>query len=483
MIINFGEWLPDSPDFANPGCTEAKNCIPVANSYQQLNSLSAYTTALDARCRGALSCKDKDGNAYNFAGDAGKLYSLASGTFSDVSKSGGYAAGDSERWEFAKFGENIIATNWSNPMQSITLGAANFADLAGTPPQARHIGVVRDFLVTGNTYDATDGNVPHRVRWSAFNDITDWAYSASTQAGLQDLAGSGGWVQRIIGGEYGIIFQEHSIWRMSYEGPPILFRFDEVEPGRGTPAPGSVIALGANIFYLGQDGFYYFNTQSSTPIGKDKIDTYFWNDVDPSYLHLVSATIDPVNSLVMWAYPGVGHSGICNKLIMFNWSTGRWTHAEANTELLVSALSTGYTLESLDALGDLDSLTASMDSRLWSGGNTLLSAFDSTHKQASFTGAALTALLRTREFQITPGRRTSIRAIRPIADGGTHAVRLGTRNNQADAVEWGASIPQAPSGRFATRENTRYASVELQVSGGFNSIQAVDVDGKARGKR
>ena len=32
-------------------------------------------------------------------------------------------------------------------------------------PRARHVDVVREFLVLGNTNDTTDGAVPNRVWW------------------------------------------------------------------------------------------------------------------------------------------------------------------------------------------------------------------------------------------------------------------------------------------------------------------------------
>ena len=31
--IPFGEWLPDHPDYKNPGCLTADNCFPVPGGY------------------------------------------------------------------------------------------------------------------------------------------------------------------------------------------------------------------------------------------------------------------------------------------------------------------------------------------------------------------------------------------------------------------------------------------------------------------
>lgn len=485
MIVEFGEWLPDYPDYANPGAITAKNVYPFANGYKQVNALTESSNALTARCQGAYSCRDQDGNTYNFAGDATKLYSLDSGTFTDASRlvGGAYGTISTEAWEFTRYGQLVVATNWTDNPQSITLGGANFAVLT-TALKARHVATVDaggGFIFFGNTYDGTDGNVPHRVRWSAENGPTDYTYSVSTGADYQDLPDDG-WVQRIIGGEWGTVFQEYAINRFTYTGASDRFQRDKVE-SRGTPAPGSVVRLGTTIFYLSHDGFYQFDGQTSTPIGKNKVDKWFYTDLDDALISRVSAVVDPFNSLVIWAYPGVGNSGNCSKLLFYNWSTQRWSYAEMTTEILTVGLSSGYTLDSLDALGTLDSLVESLDSRSYTGGSTILNAFSSSHKIAELSGAALTATIDSKEAQLTDGGRSMLRAIKTLVDGGTHAVKVAIRNNLADTETWSDYVPQAPSGRFATRQSGRYHRIRVEISGGFTDALGVDLYHKARGKR
>ncbi len=184
-VIPFGEYLPDLPDLANPGATVAKNVIPHANSYLPLKALSTNSDALTAFCRGAYAATDKALVVYNFAGDATKLYSLASQTHSDVSSTT-YTTAAGENWSFVKWGEKIIATNFTDVPEITTLGAANFTNLGGSPPRARHVGIVRDFVVFG--YLKESGTVyPNRVRWSGIGDETAWAVSATTQSDFQDI--------------------------------------------------------------------------------------------------------------------------------------------------------------------------------------------------------------------------------------------------------------------------------------------------------
>src|SRR3990167_2363336 len=165
-LIPFGEWLPDVAALGSPGALRAANCFPGPTGYKPAKSLQVTTNALAARARGAISAKDKAGTVYQFAGAASKLYQLVDQTWTDVSKSGGYAAGTEEICDFVRWKNKIIATDYTDAIQQIEMAAALFSDLT-TDFKARRLAVVRDFVVAVNTNDATDGAVPNRGRWGA----------------------------------------------------------------------------------------------------------------------------------------------------------------------------------------------------------------------------------------------------------------------------------------------------------------------------
>jgi thioesterase DpgC len=71
-----------------------------------------------------------------------------------------------------------------------------------------------------------------------------------------------------------------------------------------------------------------------------------------------------------------------------------------SVEYLWRYISTGYTLEGLDAFGTLDALPASLDASLWAGGQISLAAFNSNHRVVTFTGTAKDAIVTTSEFAI-----------------------------------------------------------------------------------
>jgi hypothetical protein len=487
-MIPFGEWLPDLPAFANDGATEAKNVIPASRGYRPFKRLNAYSDALDARCRGAVSASDKNGASYTYAGTASKLYRLVDTAMTDASKSGGYSLGASAAWEFVSWGETIIAVSIGEPVQTITLGGTAFADLVTSTrkPKAHHIAVVRDFVVLGNVTDAVDGAVPHRVWWSAVNDAADFDPSGTTQADYQDLVGGGGAVMKVVGGEYGVIVQRRAIVRMSFEGPSTIFRFDEVDRNRGAIASGAVASLGNVVFFISDDGFYAFDGSVSNPIGKGKVDLTFLADLDQAYADRISSAVDPINSVVAWAYPGTENDGgTPNRLILYHWPTGRWARAEVETDHLFRGISAGYSLDGLDSVsGSVDSLPASLDDPLWKGGALLLAGVTSAHELGFFTGDPLDATVETGEVQMFPGRRAFVRSIRPFVDGGgAVTVRIGTRNAQGDPVSWGAETALDSLGLAEARSSARFHRARVSVSGGFTHAFGIETEARPEGIR
>lgn len=482
MQVTFGEYSPDLPPMDNEGVTVALNVMPAGKSYKSFPSQAIYSDALGNVCLGATSGRDSTGITYNFAGDATKLYSLSSAAWSDVSKVGGYSNGTEDRWNFTQWGSQILGTNYADDIQEFTMGTSSlFADLSGTAPKARYISVVRNNVVVANTDDSVDGAVPYRVRWSGVGDATAWTPSVTTQSDFQDLDGDGGWCQQIVGGEYGVIFQERSIWRMTYVGSPIIYQFDEVERGRGTPAPGSVTKIGSAIPYLGIDGFYIHDGQQSIPIGTNKIDKTFYTDLDQSYMGRICSTVDPINQIIFWAAPGQQNvGGNPNRIYAYNYSPNaakRWAYAEQDVEYIYRSLAEGYTLDGLDAIsGSIDALLFSLDSRVWTGSTALFSGFNSDHKQANFTGTALDATIETQEVELTPNMRTNIQEIRPFIEGfDTVTIQIGGRNSLDESVTWGSAISANSAGNFPCRSNYRYHRMRVNMSGGFSHAQGLSI--------
>lgn len=478
MKIDFGNWMPDLPDLSNPGCLEARNVLPRPGGYGQMKNLASFSGALNSVCLGAVWMPDLTGNPVNFAGDSQRLYKYApaTATWADVSRTATYAAAVS--WKFEKFGNVCYATDISNELQSFDLATSTtFQNVGGSPPKARYIATVRDFLVLANL-----SGFPYRVRWSGFNNAELWTSALTTQSDFQDLPGRGGLIQGIVPGEYGTVFQEDSIWVMRYTGPPTVFTFDEVERGRGTPSAGSIVWYGTTVFYWDWSGFMAFTGQGSVPIGSSQVDNWFRANCG-DFLSLQGA-IDRENQIVMWGFKSRPSSAINDRIVMFHLSAKKWSYAEIETETFVERKAEQLTLDELDTpfpLGiDLQSIP--MDSKAFDDDLTI-QAFDKNHRAATFEGSAMPAIVTTRELDVDE-HWTETTSVAPLVAGGAGVtVRFGSRSRQTESVRYSPYTGLNRVGEACKVVNDRYQRIEVNVSGGFDVATGVDVRARKAGKK
>ena len=469
----------------------ALNVIPQINSYRSLNSLQSFTNALTNEALGAFWAQQNDGTIFNFAGDVDALYNLVSGvTWTDISgASAPYATDLNNRppaWEFTKFGENVIATNGTAPIQKYEMGVdAVFSDLAGSPPDALHIATIRDFVFLGNI----PSQGPSFVRWSGYNNATTWAPSIATQADFQELFGRGGAVQRIVPGDFGVIFMEQSIFRCDYVGPPVIWQFDELERKRGTPAPYSVVWSGGNTWYYGWDGFYHFDGQRSTPISANRVARWFELNADRGVIADMRGVVDRVNRLVIWAFKSSGSSATNDRLIIYNWAADRWSYAEIDTQILDEYTPPGFTLDELDGPlpGGIDADSIPVDSDQYQGGSVNIQAFNTSNEAASFNGTPLQATLDTKEVNSPDHRRMMVNGVRPLVEAqgnSTLQLRVGTRNQLENNTSFSNLIQQnGINGAFSFRQNARYHRYRLVIDGGFLHGSGVKAQIRQAGRR
>lgn len=480
-MLAFGSWEPDKADYQNPGSTVAKNVLSTTGtSYGPMSKLASVVDALGARPQGAAAFTASDGSIFTFCGDNEDLFQLDATSWNNVSKSAAaYTTASDDVWNMINYGNRVVAVNGhTDAPQTFLMGTDSaFSDLGGSPPQAKHVAVINNFVMMGNIDDATDGVVPNRVHWCAIDDPTDWptigsSDAAQKQSDRQDLP-TGGAVQAItgaIGGVDGAVFMEKSIFRVSYEGAPLVFSFTEIERGRGAFISNSVVNIGPFAAYIGEDGFFLFDGTASVPIGAQKVDEYFFNDIDFNYLDRVSAAADPVNKQIYWSYASAPSSdGTPDRLIVYNWETQRWTYGEQSCYTLFSDLTKSYTLEQLDSFGDMDTIATSLDSRIWIAGQLTLSGFSSTYKLSTFSGGALAATMTTTEVGgmelfSKPNERLYVDGIRPYVDGGTYTASLTYRDAPNGAVSTDGPNTVDGNGMAHFTRSCRYARFQVDVA-------------------
>jgi hypothetical protein len=389
-----------------------------------------------------------------------------------------YTTPTNQRWRFTQFGNVLVAANGGNRLQGYNVNTSStFQDLASDAPQARYVTVVRDFVVSGYINSSTV--YPNRVQWSALGDESSWTNSATTQADFQDIP-DGGSVVGITGGEFGLVFMDRSIHRMSYIGSPLVFQFDNISRNQGCYEANSIIQYGGTSFFLSDDGFYACDGQQIIPIGNEKVNRYFFNDVDEGTLNLMSAAVDPARKLVIWAYASQA-SATVDKLLIYNYQTNKWTSGTTNASRVASSSTPTVALEGLDVFGNVDTIPTSFDSRIWLGGKMQFAGVRDT-KIITFSGANNTAYIETGDIEM-PGVTSAITLAKPIVDGGSGSVALFSRRLLSEQVLFGFQTAADSENRVSIRGVGRYHRLQLTPTGQWTNTVGIDVEMNPLGSR
>lgn len=496
MSKPYGDWLPDLPALNNPGATVALNVRPDIGSYRPFPDLGvAASNTLTARGRGAISVTSTAGLVSTFAGDAAKLYKLTAGTFADVSVAGGYNLAEEENFESVLFNGTVVFATIGSNLQAYTLESSTlFATLpvSTLKPKARHIAVVRSqFLMVGNA-DENGTIYTNRVRWSALGDATDFDQAAATQSDYQDLLEGFGWIQRIVGGEYALIYSDRGIHRADYIGPPDVFQILPVPGarGRGCIASGSVIEFAGIVYALDSNGFYGCDGQIAFSISDGKVTKWFQENENADQRHRINATIDPERSLVMWAFCSLGASDP-DTLLLYHVPSKRFAAVDIDTELIFGGLTGGYDMAT-DAPGEVDDMQTttginalSLDARFWMGGVGQLGALDTMHTLKYFDGDYLAATIETGRLQLNADQRSLVSGFRPQIEGTatiTGAVAGTERLNDAEVFD--TAVAQETDGMIPVDPNSaRYHRFRTSIAaaGDWDHAVGVEVEAQADG--
>lgn len=475
-------------------------------------SLSIASTnpsgATPSQFLGAASFIDSNDSPHTYAGTSSQLVEITATTANNVSKSGGYTAQGS--WEFEGFTaagtNNVYATDYNDNVQVMAVGGTAFADLAGSPPKAKHIGQIGQFILLGNTNGGTigtvlQGAVPNRVQWCAIGNPASWPdpltnAGIAAQAGFQDMNLAYGAVQKIVRGQlYGLVFQENAISNFYYVGGNTVFQINTYEKQRGCYCPNGVVQVGAMAYFIHSSGFFVTDGASVEPIGHDQVDNTWLADVNTQYLSNVRGSHDVANKCIWWTYPSLtstlqGGFVVCDKVIVYNYVDKRWAMGMVgqSIDILFSSYTLGYTMEQLDSVNsNLDLITPSLDSPYWNGGVPVIGVFGiqqigSSGSYASYVGSLsgtpLTATIDTKEMQLNEGGLAMVNAVNPVVMGATLSnisVAPITRNTLSASPAVGTLVaPETRTGKCSMRSNARYHRFRVQIAGGFQNSMGVE---------
>lgn len=484
-MVPFGKWRPDLYGLNSQFAGEASGVLPGGDSKRPWPSLSPYTAALPAVCRGATYAVGSTGAYSLFAGTATKLYKFNSSTLAwdDITRlvGGNYALGTDERWSFAQFGFYLYATNIADALQRFDIDSGtNFAAVSGSPPQARYIRTIGDQLFLNNLT-----SLPNRTHWSGRNNPVFWTAGGGQDCDYQDFP-DGGAIKGVTGLRGGLIFQDTSVRAFQPSQGREIFTFAQIEGAQGLVAPDSLVTHMGMSYYLGIDGFVAIGPQGSRDIGTEAVNDWFYSNVVAGRAKMTMGVRDPKRPRIFWQFPTTSTGYLLDHCICYDLILDEWTHTPLQASVLMAAATAGTTLDGLDTnYPDLDAMDISLDSSEFAGGVQSVAAFDANNKLAFFSGANLAATVETAEMQVIPNRRGMVRGITPMTDAAAATVQMSTRENLNATPAWGDASTLNSQGKAPYRASGRYHRIRVSVAAGeaWNDLQGVEIDAVDAGGR
>ena len=454
-MIALPPWEPDRSIFNTMSTDTALNVIPVSANEQGIGwgampSAVVQSSALAAEPRGAVFFRKSDGTTGVVAGTATNLYLLNTGAspYSWTSIGSGYSLGADDRWDFTLYGNQLIASTIEEYPQyyDIELGGS-FANRT-TEFKAKYCQAVGDYLVF-----AYLENKKNTVRWSSLNDAS--AYDNGRRGSDEKLIAQGQEITGIVPlGKNAIIMQRdrmEGMFRQAVSRSP--FSFSAANTARGAIAPFSLVKIGPERFvYYSEDGF--FADVPGQPIGAERVNRWFAETLDNTYINQMIGFNDPINDIAWWRYRNTSAD---NRLIGYDWRLDRWCYSDADLLEAASLATPGVSWDGLANLyGSIDEVDVPFSSPLWNGGKPIFAGFNSSYELVYMAGSNMAAQIDTAWVQLTPGRRTFVQGARLGGDPLNYTIKVGEKESEGETGAYGNAISPSSRGRWCHMRNNAW---------------------------
>jgi hypothetical protein len=464
-------WEPDKGPMASQSLDTIMNIIPTPEGWMPAPSLSAFSQPLPSECKGAWWFRNDAGVFNTIAATQTRLYRLNPATLGwvDISRVSGPYIGpaDGENWTAAQFGQNLYVSNINDPLQAININTlTNFANAPGSPPQAKNVATIGDFLFLANLkVGATTW--PRKWQHCKINDPTNWVIDGSAGASDDQEIPDGEDILAILpmAGSSARIIQKRAKRALTFTpGSFVSFSQSDIDATRGAVAAHTCVPLGSNqYFYLNESGF--FMNDEHLAIGGEKIDRFFGKAVNPARVYAVKAAVDTGRKIVWITYEDPQSQ---RKTIAYHWFLQSWFQCNDPVVLFVSSVSPGYVLDSLPLT--LDSYPAPpLDSPYWAGGVVNFGAFKADNRMYLFGGARPAATIETATTQLTEGTGAYCWGAEVLGNLDSFTVQHGTAFTPDQPLTWSAQRTRSGiTGIAPFSKDARWHRFRININQGAN---------------
>ncbi len=239
----------------------------------------------------------------------------------------------------SQVGTPITATDWTsdnwgeialaNPkgggvyQYDPTAGFTNAALIQTAPPFNNGIFISnqQEILVCYGSTTTQDIGIeldPLQINWSTIGDFTNFTPSTTNQAGGFRIPNGSKIVAGISVANNDLIWTDLDLWAMNYVGFPNVFGFSKIGAGAGAISSHAVQPLRGNVYWMGNNNFYAYNTSGVSVLPCSVWDFVFQN-INTSFTQNVRAMPNTPFNEAGWLFPSsASTSGECDSYVKMN---------------------------------------------------------------------------------------------------------------------------------------------------------------------
>lgn len=388
---------------------DAENGVALApgDTFTPINTSASFpTTPLTY-----LTATTQAGSYVVFVLSSTHIYQMsATGVFTSIGSGYNCPAGD--RWGACQFGSHAIFTNKNDGMLQYNIESGGAVTAIPNAPKARGIRAIFDVLM------ATDCDGDNKLMRNSDFDYTNWITGVSGYQPMPDGLELMG-VEEIAEGT-AIVFQRDRVRILNRVADQSLYVIQLLAANVGAVTPWCIVNAAGAAFFVDTNGFKSVSSSGIQRIGDGKVDRTHVANRTQAFINGFAGAFDPVREAVVWGMSPIGTSSITSDVMRYYIRIGEFLPelgSSGQFGFIMTSASPGYTMEDLDAFGNMDTITISLDDRFWYGGELQLGSISATTGEFGlFVQGDGTGVIFSMPDMMS-GTRQLVTSYTPITDG------------------------------------------------------------------
>jgi hypothetical protein len=237
-------------------------------------------------------------------------------------------------WSHTAYGEDLVFNSrgggiyyWDRTT-GLTARGVSLDSLPGAnrTPEVANITMLSErdrHLITLGCDDEFNPGVldPLLIRFSSQESLTDWESRPTNTAGSLRISSGSEIIAAVQTRQLILVLTDNGVHSVQFLGPPFTFGLSEVASGTTIAGPNAAVAVGDEVFWMGQGEFYRFSgLVQQVPCG---VKAYVFDDINTTQYAKVCAGHNSAFGEVWWFYPSADSENN-DRYVVYNYLQNVW---------------------------------------------------------------------------------------------------------------------------------------------------------------